>query len=134
MSASLLVYDGTTIGWVLGTVIPSILGFATYVCKLILDVKQKGWKNLNQEDWKQIGESIEKEFALVYNAVNKDHYYCEHCQKQCSGMQDRVHKLGEQISQSKDSLLKQTKDQVEKNIVLEKDNKLQKMLFKGQNS
>lgn len=110
--------DAATIGGVLGSVIPSIIGLAIYICQFYLKVKQKGWKNLNEQDWRELGLEVEKEFNLISSALKTtcEHHCCEHCQKTSANLITQVQEVHTQLSKSKTNLMERANVQVQKNL------------------
>lgn len=110
--------DATVIGSVLGSVIPSVLGFAVYICNFYLKIKQKGWRNLNEQDWRELGVQIEKEFNLVSSVLKiaKEHRCCEHCQKTQDKLVQQVEDVQAQITKAKDNLITKANTKVEENL------------------
>ncbi|AHC40053.1 hypothetical protein OVS_03775 [Mycoplasma ovis str. Michigan] len=110
--------DASVIGSVLGSVIPSVIGFAAYLCNFFLKLKQKGWRNLNEQDWKELGQQIEKEFNLVSSVFKSTHenHCCEHCQKSSEKLLQDVQKVKDQIDQSRSNLMTRANDKVAENL------------------
>lgn len=110
--------DAATIGGVLGSVIPSVIGLAFYICQFYLKVKQKGWRNLNEQDWRELGLEVEKEFNLISSALKTtcEKHCCEHCQKASPNLITQVQGVTDQLTKSKSNLMERANVQVQKNL------------------
>ncbi|AFO51605.1 hypothetical protein MHLP_00125 [Candidatus Mycoplasma haematolamae str. Purdue] len=97
----------------LGTVIPSVIGAAIAICNFIIKAKQKGWRNINEEEWREFGQTLEKDFNSVLFAIASQNTHCDQCKQKNSKLNNQVAMLSHKVNQTRDKLVGHTNTKVE---------------------